>query len=176
MMHWNYLKYVVRHKWFVLWASWHLGVPWLGLLHDWTKFTPAEWTPYARRFFGPKPTVRNATGGYDPLKTGDPAFSAAWTHHYTHNKHHWQAWVRSFPDDGCTYLEAIPTRYCREMVADWIGAGRAQGKPDTMAWYQANKDTLDVTPGTRKCIEHILDEWTAAQRERRRPVLGKVLA
>lgn len=48
---WNYLKYVVRHKWFVFWACRALGVPlWQSIVHDWTKFLPSEWFPYVRYF------------------------------------------------------------------------------------------------------------------------------
>jgi hypothetical protein len=51
--HWQYLKYVVRHKWFVLVAGLHVGAPlWRLLIHDWSKFLPCEWRPYAAFFYG----------------------------------------------------------------------------------------------------------------------------
>lgn len=34
-------------------------------------------------------------------------------------------------------VEPMPERYIREMVADWQGAGMAQGTPDTLGWYRA---------------------------------------
>lgn len=40
------------HKWFVFLECCRLGIPLLGLLHDWTKFLPSEFVPYARWFYG----------------------------------------------------------------------------------------------------------------------------
>ena len=49
-----YLRYLLRHKWFVFQAGRKTGAPlWRLILHDWSKFTPAEWAPYARMFYGP---------------------------------------------------------------------------------------------------------------------------
>lgn len=52
--HFAYLKYVLRHKYFVFREGLKLGVPILSLiLHDWDKFLPDEWFPYARTFYAP---------------------------------------------------------------------------------------------------------------------------
>lgn len=49
---WRYLKYILRHKWFALRACRACGVPlWRGLLHDWHKLLPSEWTPYLNTFY-----------------------------------------------------------------------------------------------------------------------------
>ncbi|MEW6726891.1 MAG: DUF5662 family protein [Bacillota bacterium] len=47
----------------------------------------------------------------------------------------------------------MPDRYRKEMLADWHGAGKAQGKPDTKAWYLANKDKMLLHPETRDWVE-----------------------
>lgn len=84
--HVAYLIYVLRHKWFVLLAGLQLGVPlWRLLIHDWTKFTPAEWGPYVRNFFNPDGSRRQG-------QEKAPEFEYAWLHHQR-NKHHWEAWV-----------------------------------------------------------------------------------
>lgn len=94
--HIEYLKYVLRHKWFVFWACLRLGVPfYIALIHDWTKFTPQEWGPYVRNFFNPdgsRRSVRDKTGAYNPVEQGE-AFLMAWQHHESHNKHHWGYWL-----------------------------------------------------------------------------------
>lgn len=152
MKHWKYLSYVLRHKWFVFLAACKLGIPWLGLIHDWSKFLPSEWFPYANFFYGKKPTQRDSTGYYKPQNTGDKAFDFAWFLHQKRNKHHWQYWLLPLDDGGVKALE-MPTRYVAEMMADWRGAGRAQGKPDTKAWYLAHKDIMILHPDTRYLIE-----------------------
>jgi hypothetical protein len=42
------------------------------------------------------------------------------------------------------------------MVADWQGAGRALGKPDTRAWYEANKGKMQLAPLSRARVEGLL--------------------
>ena len=50
----------------------------------------------------------------------------------------------------------MPDKYRREMLADWFGAGKAQGKPDTKAWYMANKDNMILHNETREWIHEQL--------------------
>ena len=115
--HLRYGSYVARHKWFVLRAGLKTKAPlWRLLIHDWSKMTPAEWGPYVRSFYGPQPRT-------DAAKC---AFNAAWLHHQHHNPHHWQHWLLR-EDRGDLKMLAMPERFVREMVADWMGAGRAIG-------------------------------------------------
>jgi hypothetical protein len=52
--HFAYLRYVLRHKRYVYVACRLLGVSfWRAVIHDWTKFRPSEWGPYASHFYGP---------------------------------------------------------------------------------------------------------------------------
>ena len=52
MNHINYLKYVMRHKWYVFLACMRFKVNlWQAISHDWTKFTPSEWFPYVHTFY-----------------------------------------------------------------------------------------------------------------------------
>ena len=153
--HWQYGKYLLRHKWFVLVAGWRLGIPWLALLHDNSKFRPDEWGPYAAFFYesdGTKRTRRDSTGYYKPTDTGNAAFDFAWLLHQKRNKHHWQWWVLPEDEGGLKVLE-MPDRYRREMLADWISAGRTQGTPDTLGWYAARGRNHEFGPETRAWIE-----------------------
>lgn len=153
-----YLWYILRHKWFVFRAACRLNIPWLGFWHDMSKFLPSEFIPYAEFFYNPDGSPRqhrDKTGYYKPTDTGDAAFDFAWLLHQKRNRHHWQWWV--LPED-CGNVKAIevPLPYLREMVADWLGAGRAQGTPDVQAWYFANKDKMNLHPDTRKDVEIFL--------------------
>lgn len=152
--HLQYLSYVLRHKYWVLWAGLRLGVPIRQLLvHDFSKFSLVEWFPYVSRFYGPKPPTLGSTGYLH--KTGeDTAFDQAWEHHWRNNPHHWQYWSndRETPDK-------MPMRYLTEMVADWIGAGLTQGKPDIQGWWEANKNKIKLDPETRLHVELVLTYW-----------------
>jgi hypothetical protein len=52
---------------------------------------------------------------------------------------------------------SLPARI--EMVCDWRGAGRAQGKvdvngePEIVLWYKTNKDKMLLAPETRHWVE-----------------------
>lgn len=156
-MHWRYLSYVLRHKWYVFLECCKVGIPWRGIIHDLSKFSPAEWFPYARHFYGPGAKQRrDKTGYYKPTDTGDPAFNIAWLHHANGNDHHWQWWTQVEDDQKSIKVYPMSEAARKEMLADWRGAGKAQGKPDTFAWYQANKDKMLLHPETREWIEKAL--------------------
>lgn len=128
--HLDYLWYVLVHKYYVFIAGRALGVPaWQLLVHDLSKFSRAEWGPYAaiKPYFGRFGEARLE------LVT---AFNAAWEHHWTNNPHHPEYWAGG---DRAAMLMAMPDIYVREMVADWYGAGMAQGKPDIIGWYVAGR-------------------------------------
>lgn len=149
----KYFRYVFRHKWFVFLEACKMGIPWRGLLHDMSKFSPDEWIPYANFFYGKKIQRRDSTGYYKPTDTGDAAFDFAWLLHQKRNRHHWQWWILP-EDDGGVKILPMSDVYRREMLADWRGAGRAQGYGDnTNAWYQKNKGHMQLHPETRAWIE-----------------------
>lgn len=196
--HWQYLRYVVRHKRFVFVAGCRLGIPWLSLLHDNSKFLPDEWRWYARHFYAPDGSKQTWQGkdGFYVDADNDTKFDRAWHKHIRRNKHHPQHWIRIssatcqcsevpihiqhqygyvyrndvlFEDDGTARcmscltrisrsatrytVREMPMRYRREMLADWIGAGMAQGTPDTLGWYAARGRHHEFGPETRAWIE-----------------------
>lgn len=153
--HLLYARYVFRHKWFVLLACFHRGLIWRGIKHDWSKFLLSEWRPYANYFYGPKRPDVGTTGYNHQLHQDDDAFNVAWNYHQKRNDHHWQYWILNY-DDGGVVLLPMPERCRTEMLCDWIGAGRAQGKPKTWEWYEANKDKMQLHPETRAWIEEEL--------------------
>lgn len=60
--------------------------------------------------------------------------------------------------------DEMPERYRREMLADWIGAGMAQGTPDTLGWYAARGRNHVFGPETRAWIERQLGVGQATER------------
>jgi hypothetical protein len=154
MIYLKYLCYLLRHKWFVFLECLKLGVPlWAAIVHDWQKFTPAEFGTYAVNFFG-------SWDKDDRPQWLVDAFERAWVHHLHYGPHHWDYWLSRDGVDGLNRgykaLE-MPDRYRREMLADWRGAGRAiSGKDDTAAWYVKKRDEIILHPKTREWIEHQL--------------------
>jgi hypothetical protein len=158
MIYLRYLKYILRHKWYVFVACCELGIPFAGLTHDLSKLRLSEFIPYARHFYGKGGDIRygrDKTGYYKAGDTGDEAFDRAWLYHQHRNPHHWQYWLLVQDEDPNKAL-AMPSRYLDEMLADWRGAGKAQGTPDTMAWYLAHRTKMVLHPETRVALEIML--------------------
>lgn len=162
----KYLKSQLRHKWFVFLECCKLGIPWLGVIHDWSKFLPSEFIPYARHFYGNYPhfqEVKHIPHLYSGLTKEDVdyQFNYAWLHHQHRNKHHWQRWMLTLDSskkDSKLRPLPIPEKYVKEMLADWMGAGRAYGNPDTLNWYKDHKDEILLHPDTREWVEGMLSK------------------
>ena len=147
--HRAYLKYVLRHKYYV-WKGCRIvgGISlWRAIVHDWDKFLPSEWRPYAETFYAPDGSSRYHSTG---------AFANAWNQHQKKNRHHWQYWLITW-DKGDTEPLPISEPDLREMVADWIGAGWAiTGRPDPLPWYQKNREKIILHPTSREFLEQML--------------------
>jgi hypothetical protein len=145
--HWQYLKYVLRHKYFVFMAGVKIGCPlWRLISHDMSKFLPSEWVPYVEYFYG-----SNKVYAYTELD-----FNNAWLKHQHRNKHHWQYWLLR-EDSGDTIAMSMPRQYILELVADWAGAGREiTGKWDVSEWYAKNKEKIVLSVGSRTQVEKLL--------------------
>jgi hypothetical protein len=121
---WRNFLYILNHKLNVLVECWKEGLYIQGIIHDWSKFSPTEFFPYAKKFFYSGEKSPN-----DELK-----WKYAWLHHQHKNKHHWEYWVvdpnkQAFP---------MPKKYLIEMVCDWRSFSRKWGK-------KVKPATLDLT-------------------------------
>lgn len=166
--HFKYLKHLFRHKYFVFVAGLKVGAPvWRLIIHDWTKFLPSEYFPYVNFFYGHKISEDDEQRmirlmGYCPKhkteKYIEEQFDRAWLLHQNRNKHHWQYWVLT-EDSGKSIPLSIPSKYAKEMVADWAGAGRTiTGKWDIKEWYQENRHKMNIHAETKTEIEELISE------------------
>jgi hypothetical protein len=165
-MYFKYLLYVIRHKWYVFIECCKLGIPLRGIVHDWTKFLPDEWIPYAYYFYGDKAKQNQEWfdlsakyGCFELTPWGEhygDKFNIAWNHHQKRNDHHWQYW-QIIEDSGREFTIKMSEAARKEMLADWRGAGRAiNGKDDTKAWYLKNRDHIRLRDEDREWIEQQL--------------------
>ena len=162
MKYFKYFNYVIRHKWFVFVECYRLGIPWLGIIHDWSKFRPSEFIPYARYFYGNYKSCKDAIPSWIKIRLFkediDRYFDRAWLYHIHRNKHHWQYWLLQ-EDDGPVKNIPIPVKYLKEMLADWKGTGKAiTGKDDIKEWYEKNKHIINLNLINRKWIEKKINE------------------
>jgi len=121
----NYIKHfikIVQHKYYVFRECFRCGLYLQGVVHDLSKFHPAEFKQ--ARFY---------TGGGSPIENEkrQTGYSASWLHHIHSNKHHWEYWY----DPTSESIAPIPERYIKEMACDIIGASKA---------YNGKKYTPDM--------------------------------
>lgn len=160
--HLKYLKYLIKHRYYVGRECFKHGLYWRGIIHDWSKFLPCEWFSYVESFYGK--FEMNDPVYYGPIDYQEryyktitqQEFDQAWLHHIHNNKHHWQYWVLK-EDSGQTKCLEIPRKYVIEMYCDWVGAGLAiTGKRDAVGWYEKNKEKIQMHPKSRQQIEELI--------------------
>ena len=159
MKHLKYFNYVIKHKWFVLVAGLRLGRVnlWQLIIHDWHKFLPDEWLPYVIYFYGSGKEAHEIKSRFD----------VAWNAHQNRAKHHYQYW-HLWNDDGEKYHLPMPEKYVREMVADWMGAGRAiTGKWEMEAWFLDTHHKKDMCCHTWLILGDMFEELKMTEASRR---------
>lgn len=164
----QYLRYILLHKWFVFVAGLKVKAPlWLLFIHDWSKFLPSEFIPYAQYFYNKEKQAMEGLVAIGLFGLAELApwgfyikdhFNMAWLLHQRRNPHHWQYWYL-VQDNDPDFPLPMPEKYAREMVADWAGAGRAiTGMWETSAWYEKNKENILLHPDTRIFVESLLKD------------------
>lgn len=103
---------ITRHRHAVMRHCFKCGLIWRGLVHDLSKYSPAEFWPGAKYYQGnrsPQSREREIFG-----------YSAAWLHHKGRNKHHFEYWT-DFGDGKRVFVD-MPPEYFAEMVCDRVAA------------------------------------------------------
>ena len=151
---WRHFRTVCRHRRIVKMECAACGIWWRGVVHDLSKFSPAEFGPSARYFQGDR----------SPIEAEKEAigYSNAWLHHKSHNKHHWEYWCDYDNDTGEVFPHKIPYVYVVEMVCDWIGAGMvysgARWTEDApMEYYERVRPGRHFHPETEALILRFLN-------------------
>ena len=76
---------ITKHRHAVMKNCFRAGIPWRGLVHDLSKYSPTEFFNGVRYFQGdrsPNEGEREAKG-----------YSEAWMHHKGRNRHHYEYWT-----------------------------------------------------------------------------------
>ncbi len=157
-MNYKYLKYLLKHKWYVFKMCCKFGIIWRGITHDISKFYPSEYISYRNWFFGDYGVKFNKLNlawdaNFEHLLCKEK-FDYAWLKHIHRNPHHWQHWFLVNDEDSNKALK-IPEKYRLELYSDWVGAGWAitGNKNNVISWYEKNKDKMLIKKETRNLIE-----------------------
>ena len=149
---------ICKHKWWVFYYCCKAGIPWRGIKHDLSKFSPTEFWESVKYYQGTRSPI-------DACKEAN-GVSKAWLHHKGRNRHHYEYWMDNF-DKGGTPIK-MPYKDAVEMLCDYLGAGRAyMGKnfsyeAEYQWWLKKCTNPLAMNPHTKMFITRVLSSLAKA--------------
>ena len=152
---WKHFCTITRHKWIVMKNCFRIGLYRQGLLHDLSKYSPAEFKTGVLYYQG--------TRSPNAAEKEEKGYSEAWLHHKGRNKHHFEYWtdVSTAADHWQIVGVKMPVNYFAEMVMDRIAAskiylGREYTDAAPYRYFSRSKDYLVMHPETKAMLERVL--------------------
>ena len=152
---WQHFKTITYHKYLVAKGCFRVGLYWQGILHDMSKYSPAEFWVGAKYYQGTR-SPNNA-------EREDKGYSGAWLHHKGRNKHHYEYWIdySLSSEAGCMIPVPMPDRYLAEMIMDRIAAskvyrGADYTDADPLNYLLKGKAKIPIHPQTLETLERML--------------------
>ena len=152
---WHHFLTITHHKLVVMAGCFKVGLFKQGLLHDLSKYSPAEFLTGVKYYQG--------TRSPNAAEKEEKGYSSAWLHHKGRNKHHFEYWtdVSTAEDHWKIVAVKMPVNYLAEMVMDRIAAsrtyrGRAYTDGDPYAYFSRSKDVLTMHPETKRELDKVL--------------------
>ncbi len=149
----GHLGVVNRHRFKVFCLCCKVGIPWRGLVHDLSKYSPTEFIESARYF---------EEGKYSPIRgcKKDKGYSYAWIHHKNHNKHHYEYW---YDYDAPIASPIMPFNYFLEHICDSLAAGMTyQGDAWTkgyqLEYWTRVRDRAKAHPKMKELIDRVFTD------------------
>lgn len=148
----KHFKTILTHKKWVFYCARRLGIGWQGFWHDMSKFSPTEFNE----------SIKYYTGTSSPIDAAKEAqgYSMAWQHHKGSNPHHYEYWQDNF-DKGTTHLK-MPDKYVKEMICDYLAAGKAYSKDKFTIyseyewWVKKSKLCNAMHPENKQVVWYVL--------------------
>ena len=152
---WAHFKTITSHKLLVMRYCFKIGLYRQGLLHDLSKYSPAEFKTGVLYYQG--------TRSPNAAEKEEKGYSEAWLHHKGRNKHHFEYWtdVSTAADHWQIVGVKMPVNYFAEMVMDRIAAskiylGREYTDAAPYRYFSRSKDYLVMHPETKAMLERVL--------------------
>lgn len=148
----GHFKTITKHKWHVFHACRKSGIPWRGITHDLSKFSPIEFFNSVKFFDGVNSPINN--------EKKEKGHSLMWMSHKGRNSHHWEYWIDF--SNGEMYCMKMPITDLKELLCDWIGAGKAYNKEkwneeEAFNYYHNRRDKMLFHNETRALLEEALN-------------------
>jgi len=159
-MIWELMSYIVKHfmtitkhKWWVFRFCIKAGIPWQGIMHDLSKYSPTEFIVGARYYQG----VRSPNAA----EREDIGYSTAWIHHKGRNRHHFEYWTDLNRQTGRYESVPMPRKYLAEMIMDRRAAcmtyqGNAYTDASPYNYFASSHDRTLMHPKLDRELEYLL--------------------
>ena len=149
----GHLSTVAKHRHKVFLHCCKAGIPFQGLTHDLSKFSPTEFIPSVKHYQG----TRSPNEG----EREDYGYSLAWMHHKGRNRHHFEYWTDYDPVTRLMTPVRMPEKYVVEMFCDRVAASKTyKGKDyrdtDPLAYFMRAKPRRRIHPESSDLLEKLL--------------------
>ena len=149
----GHLKTVQQHRNMVLKHCIKAGIPWRGLTHDLSKFSPTEFIPGVKYYQGnrsPNERERELFGS-----------SHAWMHHKGRNRHHFEYWTDYNPATKRNEPVKMPDVFIFEMFCDRVAASKIYNKGNynvsmPLEYFTRGKHRRFIEESTGRKLEFLL--------------------
>lgn len=153
MKAWSHFKTINKHRWLVMCGCFKVGLYRQGMMHDLSKYSPAEFFRGVKYFQG--------TRSPNAAEREDKGYSEAWMHHKGRNRHHYEYWTDMDPRTQRYESVIMPRKYLVEMVMDRRAAcmtyqGKAYTPASPLQYLEKSKERLLMHPETLRQLEYIL--------------------
>lgn len=138
---------VIKHKHYVFKYAKKLHIPWIGFLHDLSKFSFTEFYRSAKYFAGDKTPVYNE-------RKDNNGISEITLHHAKRNKHHWHYYV-DYLKEGMI-IAPINYKHSLEYVCDIMAASKVYNKQldfdEVYQYFESHSKTYFMHPLNKEFI------------------------
>ena len=156
---WAHFRKIQKHRKYVRHYCFLAGIPWRGITHDLSKYSPIEFWESVKFYKGVSSPINEAK----KLQ----GISYAWLHHKGRNSHHYEYWMDNFDNGGLARL--MPKNDFVELVCDYLGAAAAYGKVDNYfyarehEWWKNKRDNCAMNEKNKVMLDIIFSNLEKAE-------------
>lgn len=154
----GHLRTINEHKRLVMKHCFRVGLYRQGVLHDLSKYSPAEFITGIKYYQGNKSP--------NAAEREEKGVSEAWLHHKGRNKHHYEYWI-DYPGRGQDIAGMkMPVRYVVEMFCDRVAACKVYNKEeytdaDALNYYKKGRAHYVIHPQSDRLLRYMLEMLAA---------------
>ena len=146
----GHLHTINKHRRKVIANCFRAGIPWRGLMHDLSKYSPTEFWNGVKYFQG----MRSP----NEAEREDIGYSRAWMHHKGRNRHHFEFWTDYDPVTRLCSPVKMPVVFVAEMFCDRMAASKTYMKKNytdaaPLQYFLKGKHRRIIHPETSDLLE-----------------------